>query len=106
MISSKQYHEELRNLENKIIVLFHPFYVAPDGTLLWPSVSNCGCKLRNVIGIQQKNNKVRSKHDRVEVLFESCDEHYIKFMRNVNGDPTKFKEYQDEFIPIGTTDDL
>lgn len=90
-------------MENKKYILrLAPFYVAPDGTVLWPKIMNCGCKVEKVID---------RTDEQFNLLIVSCDIHYDDIMRKLNFDsdsmPHKlFKFIDNESLPIVTPGDI
>lgn len=86
-------------MENKTIIQISEMYVAPDGTLLWPHESNCGCKAISTFDFNAEKKFVY-------VLFSTCHNHYRKICLNNSENVTNFKYFEGDLLPIGTTDDL
>lgn len=85
---------------NKLILQIPRFFIAPDGTLLWPRIMNCGCKL-------VENHLAQDDH--IDVIVDACEEHYDKAYSGaaMNDDTlTKFVITDDETMPVITTSDL
>lgn len=86
-------------MSNRMIVVFPDFYAAPDGTLLYPRIGQCGCKLLDFVSGDVKNRKMH-------FLFESCKEHYEKCIINACGDPKNYTDYRGDLLPIVSLDIL
>lgn len=92
-------------MSNRFILLLPSYCIGPDGTILWPYVMNCGCKLEKFI--QQKEGATKEKHDYFQVLATACTEHYRTICVNAgSAKPEKFYDFEGDLLPTGTTDDL
>ena len=83
-------------MANRILLHIPSFTVAPDGTILWPRRSECGCSVISAI-----EPIVQTKE--YEILVEACDEHFrkVKLEHGANA-----KYYEDEFLLIAKSSDL
>ena len=88
-------------------MLIPSWCIGPDGTVLWPIESDCGCiaekSLRGIVGDSRNTSYL-------PVVIQSCKKHFetvVRIAAEDNGPYAKrWQFYDGEFLPKMHTDEL